>query len=608
MTEVLISDKKLTLIQADVFDGIQYLIECGVKVNCIVTSPPYWGLRVNKDTERLWEVNAKQQECVHGLLSDSGVPPVNQGGAHGATAKIGATKIDAQRPPTKMAQEGMTQWEKWPQGTFANSGRPPTARRGGPDTATAKQLSNMGTFEFMGSPPTPVAGNVKGGGQYSGATRWQHIAQEAKDRGIPVRDVQPGAWETIDQGYWDNRHASVIAAGEKDDIGSKKDARGHLYSAICRLCGAWWGALGFEPTLDCKRPIGELCSSCYVCHILLISRELWKILADDGVFFLNLGDSYIGSNSGSKLKPKDLAGVPGRVVESLQEDGWFRRSDIIWVKGTSFSKKSVEELLEPFEREFYENIHTGMIPGVVESWIAKDGGDWYNRMKNHLIKNAYIGNSMPESVKDRPTRGYEMIYMLTKKNRYWADMEAVKEEHNPDTRTDVVFKGAETYQAEESGRPDLLRHRERWPEGGKNIRNVWIIPTKGFGWQLCTNCGSVYDPKEYKKLEKVDVVISPKTKSGEDRGDEEREARLKRGVCKNCNSHEHWGGHYSSFPESIPEAAILIGCPEGGIVLDPFAGTATTLVVAKRLNREGIGIEMSEDYGILATERLRRLL
>jgi len=514
MPEVLLSDNNLTLIQADVFDGIQYLIECGVKVNCIVTSPPYWGLRVNKDTERLWEVNAEQQECAHGLLDDSGVPPVNQGGAHGATAKVGATKIDAQRPPTKMAQEGMTQWEKWPQGTFANSGRP----------------------------PTPVAGNVKGGGQYSGASRWQ-----------------PGSWEHIPN-----------------------------TSAICLTCGAWWGSLGFEPTLDCKRLMGELCSSCYVCHVLLISRELWKILADDGVFFLNLGDSYIGSNSGSKLKPKGLAGVPGRVVEALQEDGWFRRSDIIWVKGTSFSKKSVEELLEPFEREFYTNIH--------------NGGDWYQRMKNHLIKNAYIGNSMPESVKDRPTRGYEMIYMLTKKNRYWADMEAVKEENNPDTRTDVIFKGAETYQAEESGRPDLLRHRERWPKGGKNIRNVWIFPTKGFGWQLCTNCGSVYDPKEYKKLEKVDVVISPLE------GDEEREARLKRGVCKNCNSHEHWGGHYSSFPESIPEVAILIGCPEGGIVLDPFAGTATTLVVTKRLNREGIGIEMSEDYGIIATERLRRLL
>ena len=64
------------------------------------------------------------------------------------------------------------------------------------------------------------------------------------------------------------------------------------------------------------------------------------------------------------------------------------------------------------------------------------------------------------------------------------------------------------------------------------------------------------------------------------------------------------GAHFAVFPEGLIEPAILAGCPEGGLVLDPFTGSGTTALVARRLKRNYVGIEVNPDYAQLATERL----
>ncbi|MGA2264242.1 MAG: DNA methyltransferase, partial [Acidobacteriota bacterium] len=172
-------------------------------------------------------------------------------------------------------------------------------------------------------------------------------------------------------------------------------------SCFCR-CGAWRGVLGLEPTPDL-----------YVRHIAEIFREVWRVLRDDGIVWLNLGDcyatgagkaancpgsgkwgegwtSYRGTRRSGKheyvdmamgpliqpnrmqipgLKPKDLAGVPWRVAFALQATGWYLRSDIIWGKP----------------------------------------------------------NPMPESVTDRPTKAHEYIFLFGKSQKYFFDQEAVRE-------------------------------------------------------------------------------------------------------------------------------------------------------------------------------------
>ena len=139
--------------------------------------------------------------------------------------------------------------------------------------------------------------------------------------------------------------------------------------------------IGLEPTL-----------TQFINRIIAVFQEAKRVLKEDGTFWLNIGDSYTSGNRGWRapdkknparamdvrpdtpqgLKPKDLIGVPWRVALALQEDGWYLRSDIVWHKP----------------------------------------------------------NAMPESVKDRPTRAHEYIFLFTKCERYYYDNEAIKEQRD----------------------------------------------------------------------------------------------------------------------------------------------------------------------------------
>ncbi|ATF16597.1 site-specific DNA-methyltransferase [Brevibacillus brevis X23] len=139
---------------------------------------------------------------------------------------------------------------------------------------------------------------------------------------------------------------------------------------------AWTGCLGLELTPDM-----------FVAHMVLVFREVWRVLRDDGTLWMNFGDSYatgkpkdtnnddlMWSNGASRkptpgLKPKDLIGIPWRVAFALQADGWYLRMDNIWSKP----------------------------------------------------------NPMPESVGDRPTKAHEYLFLLSKSERYYYDKEAIKE-------------------------------------------------------------------------------------------------------------------------------------------------------------------------------------
>lgn len=127
----------------------------------------------------------------------------------------------------------------------------------------------------------------------------------------------------------------------------------------------------------------------YILHLVAIFREVKRTLKEDGVLWLNIGDSYTSGNrkwrdSDKKnqargmnyrpptpegLKPKDLIGIPWRLALALQDDGWFFRSDIVW----------------------------------------------------------YKPNCQPESVKDRPTRAHEYLFLMSKSKNYYYDNEAIKE-------------------------------------------------------------------------------------------------------------------------------------------------------------------------------------
>lgn len=154
-------------------------------------------------------------------------------------------------------------------------------------------------------------------------------------------------------------------------------------------------------------------------------------------------------------------------------------------------------------------------------------------------------NPMPESVKDRPTESHEYILMLTKSANYYWNQEAVREPHETEPGP-LRDKRNEGY-GEAYFTPLGEGLRNGYHPNGRNIRSVWTFPTKGY-------------PE----------------------------------------------AHFAVYPEELPERCIKAGSKEGDIVLDPFAGSGTTLWVSKRLGRKAVGYELSSEYCELIIKRNRQ--
>jgi DNA modification methylase len=288
----------------------------------------------------------------------------------------------------------------------------------------------------------------------------------------------------------------------------------------CITSPPYWGLrdYGVEGQLGLEKTPEE-----YVAKLVEVFREVKRVLRSDGTLWLNLGDSYWGSRCGPSgnfgvpdglrvnnsrgkiyadheiLKPKDLVGIPWRVAFALQADGWWLRSDIIWSKP----------------------------------------------------------NPMPESVRDRPTRSHEYIFLLSKSAKYYFDQEAVAEPHSrdwSDGKCGGSLVHAPRYQKNSLLKGAAGEHRGEGPPRmnplGRNIRSVWTMTTKPM----------------------------PKIFGAE---------------------------HFATFPPELPERCIKAGCPKGGIVLDPFFGAGTVGVVAKSLGRRWIGIELNPLYAAMAEARVR---
>ena len=259
----------------------------------------------------------------------------------------------------------------------------------------------------------------------------------------------------------------------------------------------------------------------YIRRLVLVFREVRRVLKNDGTLWLNIADTYCGTgNKGgcldpknpkgrngqsvslarraSECKQKDMIGIPWLLAFALRADGWYLRSDIIW----------------------------------------------------------YKANPMPESCKDRPSRCYEHVFLLTKSKKYYYDALAIAEPIAEGTA--ARYKG---------GRSASSKYAEEIPGQGK-VQKL----------NAARAAGTI-----------TDADISP--------------VRNARDVW-HINTVPYKGGHFAAYPPKLAERCILAGCPRGGIVLDPFFGSGTTGLAAVKNDRRYIGIELNAEYCELAKERI----
>ena len=307
----------------------------------------------------------------------------------------------------------------------------------------------------------------------------------------------------------------------------------------------------------------------YVAELVQVFREARRVLSPTGTLWLNLGDAFSSGSSGLRTK-----GMNGRLGRS-----------------SGAAKQGQADTARPPVRNLPPKNLLGM-PWRVAFALQEDG--WILRADVVWSK----PDAMPESARDRPTRSHEFVFMFVKQARYYFAQERVREPfqtvpqnrftstaeqpkgaareaagvqnptsqgtglllppqettlfgepeapRGPDGRR-VMTRTTSTRSHENYGELDHADGRERWPHDGRNVRTVWAIPTESYA-----------------------------------------------------------EAHFATYPVALARKCLLASCPDGGTVLDPFAGAGTTAVAARALGLRSILVELNEEYAEMIGRRLQQ--
>lgn len=269
-------------------------------------------------------------------------------------------------------------------------------------------------------------------------------------------------------------------------------------------------------------------------------------------------EGQIGQEDSPEAFISRLVDVFKEVKRVLKKDGtlWVNMGDSYAGSGRGPSRSlsgehhDLSEIHKPYTSDTIKAKDLIGIPWMLAFALRADG--WYLRQDIIWSK----PNPMPESVQDRCTKSHEYIFMLSRSPKYYYDNESIKTEakYPGIPGMDATgFKDAKIYSGKHGQRADKQRghsrrhagFNERWDKRsvaeqcslGANKRSVWEVATRSFT-----------------------------------------------------------GAHFATFPQELITDCIKAGCPKDGLVLDPFAGAGTTLLVANKLGRNAVGIEISEDY------------
>jgi len=418
----------------------------------------------------------------------------------------------------------------------------------------------------------------------------------------------------------------IIETKRPNASGGKTD---FAKSSFCKKCGAWYGQLGLEPTLDM-----------YIEHMLQITAELKRVLKKTGVMFWNHGDCYGGN--GTSYKSEHYSESHKLRFKETNPATWYADIQKIGVKPKCIALQNYRLILRMIDEQ---------------CWILRNVIIWHKP------------NVMPSSVKDRFGNKYEQVFMLTKSKKYWFDLDAVRVPHKEykqinkwddeywwnflhgTSHTNRFYKQTfeimkkwmtenNCYNYEKFYKWWCEQKSGKWASGnlqkgqgnkfngelpfpkpesrllGKNPGDVWTIPSQPFPEThfatypeklvepmikascpryICCACG-----KARVRITKTQYEIdNPNPKSNEKKSISNQDTNF-----KTLRFAHGYAKHYTIGWTDC-------GCGAGwrpGIVLDPFVGSGTTMLVAEKLGRDSIGIELNPDYVKLVQNRLKPYL
>lgn len=275
------------------------------------------------------------------------------------------------------------------------------------------------------------------------------------------------------------------------------------------------------------------------------------------------GENEIGLENTPKAYIDVLVKIFNEVKRVLKKEGvfWLNIDDVYYGSGhgkggdlTKAKQGTVKGMANKEMRSFFNRMRNVphpflkrkdlcLIPERLIDKLQRQG--WWIRSRVIWRK----PNAMPENVKDRPTNDYEFLYLLTKSARYFFTpiLENYTAPLNRWGGNKLETKSVSSWDKATGQRTYRNRNMRPNPKG-RNFRAVWDINTQ---------------PTKY--------------------------------------------DHPAKYPEALCEKTIKCGSPESGIILDPFMGSGTTLVAAKKLGRKAVGIEISKKYCDIAIKRLKNV-
>lgn len=282
----------------------------------------------------------------------------------------------------------------------------------------------------------------------------------------------------------------------------------------------------------------------YVNKLIIIFNEIKRILTKDGSLWLNLGDKYFH---------KALMGMPWRVALAMMDNGWILRNDIIWdqMKGTQSAKDRM--------RDVYEHIF-------------------------HFVKSKQYYYAHNE-IRIQPIR---------KPKKYNGEMVSATGVSGKKYRKQIL-ESLVLSNIEKSEAMKALEETIQEMEAGKIVDFRMTIR----GEQRTFHSDKPQISGRAKEIETKGYYILKMGANGHLPSDIWRIA-----------PEDIWrkDAHYAVFPEELLLNPIKATCPCNGIVLDPFSGTGSTVGTAIKLNRRGIGIDLSSEYNAIAEKRVAQTI
>ncbi len=425
---------------------------------------------------------------------------------------------------------------------------------------------------------------------------WLKFAKEIPDNYVHLCITSPPYWRArkyevtnsvfggdpdCDHEWGEMEKGSTYGRTDEKTLGYNAGEIGTEAGRFCKVCKAWNGQLGNEPS-----------PWLYIKHMADCFDEVYRVLRDDGVFFLNIGDNHITKDFPPFMKKGELAGIPHLLVNELRSRGWYWEADNIW----------------------------------------------------------YKPNPMPDSAITRFAMSHEYVFQFYKKPgmKYWVHEEksiGTRKKPEPDyylrdRADDSMYEFYENYNKDLYSKLNWWRgykHFFDWflvkAKSGRRHHDVWVIPTRGFDGEhiapfpttfvklmldsgssehgCCNNCMAPYQRIVAEGVGKVKPINGRVV------------TNTNRGVRKQSSNDDYYNEKKVNRHPIMPKERITrsmgqrktLGwsatcvCDAGikpCVVLDPFGGSFTTGRVAKDLGRDWLSCDLSLKYMEVADKRLHK--